>query len=400
MKISEHFHGKGIVLICDQQGKVNDVVCNYLCEVMHIQSGDSFFSTLDSESVQKGKAFFEAVLKDKVAMKWELNICTPDTPRLMTFHGSCYHESVVIMGSFSSEELALFIEEQMKIQNQQTNQLRALMKDHVDFIKKQASREKAYLEDFTVLNNELTNVQRELIKKNAQLRELNNQKNMFLGIAAHDLRTPLNAIMGFSEFLVEDLDEVMNDDQKDILTTIFDSSRYMLNLVNDLLDYSKIEMGKLDLHLKKKDIRETVGRTISLNRPLAEKNGIQIHYEDCEERCDAVVDNAKITQVMNNLLINAIRYSPRDTSIKVSIQIKDGFFWISVQDQGYGIPEEEQGKLFKPFGTTSVTSTHQEKSSGLGLAIVKKIVEGHGGKITLQSQVGKGSTFAFSIPMV
>lgn len=398
MRIDTHLSGKGIVLICDQHGTVNEVVCNYLCDVMHIQQGDSFFSTLDSESVPKGKAFFEAVLVDKIAMKWELNICTPDKPRLMTFHGSSYQESVVIMGSFSSEELARFIEEQMNIQNQQTNKLRALMKDHVDFIKKQANREKAYLEDFTVLNNELTNVQRELIKKNAELRDLNNQKNMFLGIAAHDLRTPLNAIMGFSEYLVEELAEMMNDDQKEILVTIFDSSRYMLSLVNDLLDFSKIEMGKLDLHLQKRDILGTIKKTISLNRPLGLRNGIQIDYEGCEERCIAVVDNSKITQVMNNLLINAIRYSPQDTTIQVSLSLEDGFYWVFVKDQGYGIPEEEIGKLFKPFGTTSVTSTHEEKSSGLGLAIVKKIVEGHGGKISVESQVGKGSIFSFSIP--
>ncbi len=248
-------------------------------------------------------------------------------------------------------------------------------------------------------NSEANNLSRELQKKNIQLAKLNELKNQFLGMAAHDLRNPISIIQQYSEFLLNETKDALASEQLDLLSRIRSSSQFMLHLLNDLLDIAKIESGKLDLELHETEIIPFIEANIVVNRVLATKKQIQLVYQHYEKLPVVMIDRPKIEQVLNNLLSNAIKYSPQQSTVHVSAFQSGDYIMVSVKDQGPGIPENEISTLFDAFRTTSVKSTAGEKSTGLGLTIVQKIIIGHQGKIWVDSHVGKGTTFFFTLPI-
>ncbi|MBF0287840.1 MAG: response regulator [SAR324 cluster bacterium] len=249
-------------------------------------------------------------------------------------------------------------------------------------------------------NSEANNLSRELQKSNVQLAKLNELKNHFLGMAAHDLRNPISIIQQYSEFLLSETESKLAPEQLDLLSKIRNSSHFMLTLLNDLLDISKIESGKLDLELHKTEIVSFIEKCLVGNRVLASKKKIRITYHHYEKLPLVRIDRTKIEQVLNNLLSNAIKYSLPQTTVQVSVFQSGDYVMVSVKDQGPGIPENEVSTLFDAFHTSSVKSTAGEKSTGLGLTIVQKIVIGHQGKIWVDSHLGKGTTFFFTLPIL
>ena len=254
-------------------------------------------------------------------------------------------------------------------------------------------------ENLLELNQEQNNLSRIIQKKNAEMEKLIEIKNSFLGMAAHDLRTPIGTIMGFSDILLEETNEKLSAIHKRMLNAIQSSSKFMLHLLNDLLDISKIDSGKLILEKHKVNIVKLIKKNIELNSVIAEKKNITIQFNPSESILEINIDPKKIKQVLNNFISNALKFSLPGTTITVKIIWAENNITVSIEDQGLGIPEDEMNKLFKPFETTSVKSTEGEKSTGLGLSIVRNIIRGHQGKVWVESKVGKGSTFYFSLPL-
>ena len=254
-------------------------------------------------------------------------------------------------------------------------------------------------DEISRINNELINIRRQLAKKNLELERLNEEKNRFLGMAAHDLRNPLNAILSFSDFLIDEASDKLEQEQVEFLQVIRSSSNFMVELVDDLLDVAKIESGKLHLDLQPVDIKAILEHSISLNRILAGRKHITFELVSQDQLPTIMVDPVKIEQVFDNLLSNGVKYSQPGSAVQVKVMVENDVITISVRDQGEGIPRNEIEKLFKPFSQTSVKSTAGEKSSGLGLAIARRIVEGHQGRIWVESAVGQGSTFYVTIPI-
>jgi signal transduction histidine kinase len=240
----------------------------------------------------------------------------------------------------------------------------------------------------------------ELTAANKALEALNTQKNYLLGMAAHDLRNPVAAISQISALLEKEISEKLNQEQLKFLQGIYISSNYMLNLINDLLDVSKIEAGKLSLNILAADLNETVSHVYEMNKLIASGKMIKIHLDKNIQSKFVYLDAVKIEQVMNNLLSNAIKFSPKNTNVYFTVKEDEGKLSITVKDEGQGIPASEQDKLFKAFQTTSVQSTAGEKSTGLGLMISAKIVHAHGGTIGVNSEAGKGASFHFDIPVM
>ncbi|WP_051617162.1 sensor histidine kinase [Desulfonatronovibrio hydrogenovorans] len=249
------------------------------------------------------------------------------------------------------------------------------------------------------LNNEFSNLNRELQKKNAELSKLNQLKNHLLGMAAHDLRNPIGAIDSLSEFLLEEAGPELTQEHIQFLQAIQSSSRFMLNLLDDLLDVAKIEAGRLDLNIQSADLAALTRSWIALNQVMAQKKKIRIDLHQDESLPLVPLDSMKIEQVMNNLLSNAVKFSPSGTVVKVSVFLNSEQVTVAVSDQGPGIPKDDLKKIFQPFTKTSVALPEGEKSTGLGLAIVQKIIKGHKGKIWVESEPGKGSTFYISLPL-
>jgi signal transduction histidine kinase len=254
-------------------------------------------------------------------------------------------------------------------------------------------------EELSRVNNEMTNLQREMAKKNAALKQLDEQKNRLLGVAAHDLRNPLGVILAYSQFLETEAAAVLSAEQREFVTTIRETSEFMLRLISDLLDVSTIEAGQLNLKRHPTDFVRLIQHNIALNRVLAAKKNIAIDFDPPAALPPLNIDSNKIEQVLNNLISNAIKFSHRDTRIRVRLESTDKAVTVAVQDQGQGIPAADLSKLFQLFSRASVRSTAGEQSTGLGLAIVRKIVEGHGGRIWVESKVASGSTFSFTLPI-
>ncbi|WP_395008002.1 ATP-binding protein [Undibacterium sp.] len=248
-------------------------------------------------------------------------------------------------------------------------------------------------------NKELTQLQLELKETNQNLSALNEQKNHFLGMAAHDLRNPLGVILAYSKFLHLSAEKKLSERENSFILAIERSSQFMLNLVEDLLDISSIESGKVLLKIDRHDLVILVKQHIQLNQVFAEKKDISITLLCPNTPIFCHCDGEKIQQVINNLLSNAIKYSNSHSSVRVDLAVKEESVILSVADEGQGIPVEEQANLFKDFVRTSVKPTAGEKSTGLGLAIVRRIIEGHGGKIWVESTFGEGSCFYVQLPL-
>jgi signal transduction histidine kinase len=229
-----------------------------------------------------------------------------------------------------------------------------------------------------------------------ELERLNQLKTEFLGMAAHDLRNPIGGILALSELLYHEVATVLTEEQLGFLSNIDRSSKFMLQLIDDLLDISSIEAGHLHLNRHPSDPRKLLEYNVGINAKLARQKQIHVDLQIEGALPKLSLEEGKIEQVLNNLISNAVKFSQPGAVVAVRAGVHDGGVLISVRDQGPGIPETERDKLFQPYGRTSVHSS--ERSTGLGLAIARKIVEGHGGRIWVESQVGVGSVFLFTLP--
>jgi signal transduction histidine kinase len=248
------------------------------------------------------------------------------------------------------------------------------------------------------LNSELANAQRELARRNSELAGVISEKNQLLGMAAHDLRNPLGVIVGVMDILGEELSDSLSAENRELLSRVASSADYMLTLIDDMLDYSKIDAGRLELELHPVNVAELIRQNLAFNSILANKKGIKLRFE-CEGPPPTLnLDSRRIQQVLNNLISNGLKFAYGGTTITVTLKSGADEVTIAVADQGQGIAADELGKLFKPYSQTRTRSTASEKSTGLGLAIVRRIVEAHGGSIRVESELGRGSTFYVSIP--
>jgi two-component system sensor histidine kinase/response regulator len=238
----------------------------------------------------------------------------------------------------------------------------------------------------------------ELARKNEELVRLNDEKSRFVGIAAHDLRSPLGIILGYSDLLLRMYSKVMPKGELDIVERIRSSSQSMLHLINDLLDISTIEAGQLNLDRQRVDLAELARGAVDLYQIVAAQKRMELRFSADEGGTRAWLDARKAEQVLNNLLSNAVQYSFPESAIDVSVRRAGGEVVVAVRDRGPGIAKEDLGNLFKPFGRARTVSTGGEKSTGLGLAIARRIVEGHGGRIWVESELGEGAMFAAAFP--
>jgi signal transduction histidine kinase len=239
----------------------------------------------------------------------------------------------------------------------------------------------------------------ELEERNLQLENLNQKKNEFLRIASHDLRNPLTVIYSFAELLIDNKLDLEEKKIREFLEIILKSSKFSLGLLNELLDYSAIESGKVGLKTSVQNFQDLLKENVEMHKLFGSKKNIAVQFGHVANIPLVEFDRNKIEQVLNNLLSNALKYSNCGTTITIGQTENNGFVVISVTDEGPGISPDDMKRLFKPFQKGSARTTAGETSTGLGLAITKNIIEAHGGDIWVESQLGKGSTFYFKIPV-
>jgi GAF domain-containing protein len=239
---------------------------------------------------------------------------------------------------------------------------------------------------------------REIEDKSRQIEAANRHKSEFLANMSHELRTPLNAIIGFSEVLGERLFGELNEKQAEYTDDILSSGRHLLSLINEILDLSKVEAGRMELELAAFDLPLAIDNARTFVRERAAKHGINLDVTVDERLGDFVGDERKIKQILLNLLSNAVKFTPEGGRIGIKARQADGSVEISVSDTGIGIAAEDQARIFEEFRQVGSDYAHKTEGTGLGLTLAKKFVELHGGRIWVESEVGKGSTFSFTLP--
>ena len=236
-------------------------------------------------------------------------------------------------------------------------------------------------------------------EKSAELEAASRHKSEFLANMSHELRTPLNAIIGFSDVLEQRLFGELNERQADYTRDIATSGRHLLELVNEILDLSKIEAGRMELELSEFAIGETIRGALAFVRERAARHRINLTDDATADLGTVVADERKVRQVLLNLLSNAVKFTPDGGTIAVRAQRQDDEVQVVVRDTGIGIAPEDQAKVFDEFQQVGRASDSSREGTGLGLTLAKRFIELHGGRIWIDSEVGKGSTFTFTLPV-
>jgi len=240
---------------------------------------------------------------------------------------------------------------------------------------------------------------REIQEKSAQLEVANKHKSDFLANMSHELRTPLNAIIGFSEALMDRMFGEVNEKQADYLKDIHESGRHLLSLINDILDLSKIEAGRMELDVSTFHLPSALSNAMTLIRERAQRHGIELGLDVDQRLGEFQADERKFKQIMLNLLSNAVKFTPDGGRVDVCAKKDTDKIEIAVKDTGIGIAPEDQAAVFEEFKQVGRDQMRKAEGTGLGLALTRRFVELHGGAIRLESTPGKGSTFTVSLPL-
>ena len=252
--------------------------------------------------------------------------------------------------------------------------------------------------DQAVIAIENTRLFQELREKTEQLEIANRHKSEFLANMSHELRTPLNAIIGFSEVLLARMFGQLNDKQDEYLQDVLSSGRHLLSLINDILDLSKVEAGRMELDLAPFNLPLALDNALTLVRERAMRHGIRLELAVGAGVGDLVGDERKIKQILLNLLSNAVKFTPEGGRVGVRAEQANGTVEVSVTDTGIGISPEDQEAIFEEFRQVGTDYARKREGTGLGLTLARKFVELHGGRLWVKSLVGQGSTFTFSLP--
>ena len=237
----------------------------------------------------------------------------------------------------------------------------------------------------------------ELQRLYGELETASRHKSEFLANMSHELRTPLNAIIGFSQVLRQRLFGELNEKQDEYLDDILSSGNHLLSLINDVLDLSKVEAGQVELEIATFSLREALERGVVMVRERATKNGVQLTLALAGDVDLVDGDERRLRQVVFNLLSNAVKFTPEGGSVVVGSERADGEVRVMVTDTGPGVPEEDRERIFEEFQQTEV-GARQREGTGLGLALSRRLVELHGGRIWVESELGRGSRFVFTLP--
>ena len=237
----------------------------------------------------------------------------------------------------------------------------------------------------------------ELELRNREVERANRLKSEFLASVSHELRTPLNSIIGFSDLLAEETPGQLNDKQKRFLGHVRKAAHHLLKLINDILDLSKIEAGRLELRCENVSLAAALSEVLAVIGPLASAKGIRVHSQAPPD-FEVFADRVWLGLILSNLLSNAVKFTAEGGEVRIECEAQEDFVSISVSDSGVGIPPEEHQAIFEEFYQVGATTKGAREGAGLGLAIARRLVDQHGGSIWVESQPGRGSQFRFTLP--
>jgi len=255
-------------------------------------------------------------------------------------------------------------------------------------------------EELKEKNAQLRAQHQELTEKSREVEKASQAKSEFLASMSHELRTPLNAIIGFSELILDGVPGDINKEQRQCLSDVLSSGQHLLNLINDVLDLSKVEVGKIELRLQNLNLADVINNVVQTVKPMLDDNRHKLRVSVEEELPQVRVDKSRLKQIFLNLLGNAIKFTPAGGKLDIEVSRKGDWYQVSVVDNGIGIKQEDQERIFEAFTQADTLPDGKKEGTGLGLALTKQLVELCGGKIWVESKYGKGSKFTFTLPLI
>jgi signal transduction histidine kinase len=349
-------HHAGVSLRCDHSGVVISIVNDGIGLARSLQVGKPFSSCVYADNEDRAATLIHDLEKAGAVYEIPISVNLDGNAKLVVFSGAVVGEELLLVGS-AAEGYAGDI-----------------------------------YEDLTRINNEETNAVRMALKR---LEQRSGQAS----IVAHDLRNLIGSIVSCAELLREG-GATFTTEQLQYIDIVEGSSESAITLVSDLLDLTLIETGRLELKMQTIDLGALIRKNLNANRLLAHRKNIRLEAEITANLPMVDADPSRLEQVLTNFISNAVKYSHPGTAVMVRASERPGAVLVEVRDQGQGIPAGEIGTLFGLHHKTSVLPTGGEQSSGLGLAIARQIVEAHGGKVGVESEVGQGSNFHFTLPCV
>jgi len=389
-------HFEVLAFRCDADGIVEHVVADDLVLDHKLAAGESMLAIVDPLSHDKARQFLRTIVSRGAASGWELTVMTGGRPFAATFTGAKQGDALFIIVGRSARDITDVVETLEHINNEQLNAFRGAFRDQREAFERRMRSDALAYEELTRVNNELSNAQRELARQSNELVRLNEEKNRFLGMAAHDLRNPLHVIAGYAELLAQDGDA--DPEKMRMYEEIAAASRFMLELINDLLDVSRIEARKHHVDVSSFDAVAVLRQKINAYLSFAKAKAIEVDVTG-DSSIAMTSDADKLRQIVGNLVGNAIKYSNPATTIEISIREHAEALHLEVKDQGIGIAADQLDRIFEPFVRLVDSGTAGERSTGLGLSIVAQIVAAIGGTIRVESEVGVGSTFRVVLPL-
>jgi len=347
-------HRAGVLIRCTREGVVTAIIHDGVGLDASLQPGKPFWSCAYVDNHARAKALIEGVAEGEAAFEVPISVDLVGHPKLMSFSAVPAGEELILVGSAVENYAGDVYEDLIRINNEETNALRVAIKS--------------------------------LERRSQQA-----------AIAAHDLRNSIGSIASSVELLLVE-SAAIAPDQLQLMSIIERASRSSLALVSDLLDLTLIEAGRLELKKKPVNLGALIRKNVETNELLARRKNIALEAEIAADLPLVNADPARVEQVLTNFISNAIKYSQSGTSVSVRAAEQDDEVLVEIRDQRQGIPTDEPVKLFQLYQKTSVRPTGGEQSTGLGLAIARQIVEAHGGKVGVESEVGRGSTFHLTLP--
>lgn len=383
-----------VVLSADLSGVVRDVLLDG--PDVGFRAGEALDEHVDRGSREKLGRFLDELREHGNALDWQLAFDVEGRARVLAVSAIARDGTFVCVAGRPLGRVAHLASRELAVRGEPEPEVSEALQS-LAALESEREPEADVLEDMTGLNNELIDLQRENARQNARLTRTNEEKERLLSTVAHDLRNPLATSLGYADLLLQGAAGELSDPQKKLVRAIERSSQHMLVLVESLVDWSALTSGQVRLELGDYDLVEQVRNQVELQRVLADAKSITIELRG-EASLPVRADRAKMRQVIQNLLGNAIKYSHPWSKIAVAVAREPEHACISFHDEGVGIAREHLPRLFQPFGRSATRGTAGEKSTGLGLAIVRRIVEAHGGRMEVESELGVGSTFTVRLP--